>query len=502
MSSIRKLANQTLWYGGSYVAARFLNVLLKFVLIYLIPMAAYGEMTKVYAYTTFLTVLFTYGMETAYFRFVQGHPDKRELFNTSFTSILVTTLFFSAAMWCWAQGVADLWKVASHPEWVRWFAVILGFDTLAAIPFAKLRQEQRPVKYAFLKFVNILLQVLFSLYFLALCPWMARHHPASPLLHFYDPSIGVGYVFVANMIASIVTLALLGKELRGFRLRPDARLWRQLLVYGLPLAIVGFGGMINDVVDRLLLDYLLPYSQDVKNVQIAIYQAAYLFAMPVNIFIQIFRMGAEPFFFNESGGENAPVVYARVMKFFVIGTAWLFLAIVLFRDVWVLLLDVGKHPAYREAMGVVPELALAYVCLGIYYNLAIWYKLTDRTRAGATITLIGTVVTLALNVWWIPHYSYVGCAWASLACYVVMMIISYVWGQKHYPVPYEWKKLTGYLAAIVVIFLVHQGINTLAYHRWLSIATGLVLLGGFMVFTLVNDRKEFSRLPVIGRYLG
>lgn len=501
MSSIRKLANQTLWYGGSYVAARFLNVLLKFVLIYLIPMAAYGEMTKVYVYTTFLTILFTYGMETAYFRFVQHHPDKQELFNTSFASILVSTLFLSGAMYLWAGPIAQAWRVAAHPEWVQWFAVILGFDTLAAIPFAKLRQEQRPVKYAFLKFVNIFLQVFFSLYFLVGCPWLVKHHPGNPLLHFYSPEIGVGYVFVANMIASVITLLLLAKEIRGFRLKVNKRLLRQLLVYGLPLVIVGFGGMINDVVDRLLMDYLLPYSQEVKNTQIAIYQGAYLFAMAINIFIQIFRMGAEPFFFNEMGKQNARETYARIMKFFVIGTCWLFLGIVLFRDVWVHLLDIRKHPGYREGMRVVPLVALGYVCLGIYYNLAVWYKLTNRTRAGATITLIGAAVTLALNFWWIPLYSYMGCGWASVACYVVMMVISYLWGQKHYPVPYEWKKLGGYLVLIVVIFLGHQWLNSLSYHLWLSIVTGLVLMGGFMVFTLWNDRREFSRLPVIGKYL-
>jgi len=483
------------------MAARFLNLLLKFVLIYLIPMSNYGEMTKVYIYSTFLTVLFTYGMETAYFRFVQGRPDKQELFNTSFGSILISTLFLSGAMYLWAGPIAVAWKVAKHPEWVRWFAVILAFDTLAAIPFAKLRQEQRPVKYAFLKFVNIFLQVLFALYFLVACPWMAQHHPDNPLLKAYDPKIDVGYVFVANMIASVLTLLFLYKELKGFRWKINRRLWKQLLIYGLPLVIVGLGGMINDVVDRLLLDYLLPHSEEANNTVIAIYQGAYLFAMAINIFIQVFKFGAEPFFFNEMAKENARETYARIMKFFVIGTCWMFLGIVLFRDVWVHLLDIRKHPEYAEGMRVIPQLALAYVCLGIYYNLAVWYKLTNRTRAGATITLIGTVVTLGLNFWWIPRYSYVGCAWASLLCYLVMMLVSYVWGQKVYRVPYESKKLGGYLVIVVLIFLVHQWINSFSHHLWLSVPTGLILMGGFIVFTLRNDRQEFSQLPVIGKYL-
>lgn len=470
----------------------------------MIPMSSYGEMTKVYVYTTFLTVLFTYGLETAYFRFVQQHKNKQELFNTSFSSILISTIFLSAAMYLWAGPIADIWRVATHPEWIRWFAIILGFDALAAIPFARLRQEQRPVKYAVIKFLNIFLQVLLTLYFLVVCPWLQKHHPGNPLLYVYNPSIGVGYVFVANLIASVLTLCFLSGELRGFRLKISKKLWRQLILYSLPLVIVGFGGMINEVVDRILLDYLLPYPEDVRNKIIAIYQAGYLFAMLINIFIQIFRMGAEPFFFNEMNKVNARETYARVMKFFVIGTCWMFLGIVLFRDVWMALnlVDIRHHPEYAAGFAVIPLLALAYVCLGIYYNLAVWYKLTNRTMAGAVITLIGAALTLVLNFWWIPKYSYVGCAWASFFCYFVMMVLSFIWGQRVFRIPYEWKKLGGYLVLMVVVFLFHQWINSYFHFFWLSLLTGLILMGSFILFTLKRDHEEFSKLPVIGKYLG
>lgn len=505
MSSIRKLANQTVWYGGSYVAARFLNVFLKFALTYfLATSASYGQMTKMYVYTTFLAVIFTYGLETAYFRFVQQHKDKQELFNTSVTSILLSTFFLTLAMIIWAQPLADIFKVVHHPEWVRWFAFILAFDALAAIPFDRLRQEERPVKYAFLKFLNVFLQVFFTLYFLVFCPWLLKHHPDNALLQFYNPAIGVGYVFIANLIASVLTLCFLYKELRGFRIKANRALWKQLLIYSLPLMIVGLGGMINEVVDRVLLDHLLSNPEKVKDQIIGVYQIGYQFAMLINIFIQVFKMGAEPFFFNEMDKANAKETYARIMKFFVIGTCWTFLGIVLFRDVWKLIgfVDIRKHPEYAAGFNVIPQLALGYVCLGVYYNLSIWYKLTNRTRAGATVTIIGAIVTLALNFWWIPKYSYVGCAWASLICYFIMMVISFIWGQKVYPVPYEWKKLGAYILIVTIFCGFHQWIMDYFHRFSITLVSGIILFLVFFIFTLLKDKKEFSKLPVVGKYIG
>lgn len=497
------MSQQTLWYGGSYVSARFLNVLLKFVLIHLIPTSDYGAFTKVYVYTTFLAVLFTYGMETAYFRFVQRKDDRRELFDTSLTSIILSTLLLGAAMAVWARPIASLWKVANHPEWIRWFAIILSFDALAAIPFARLRQEQRPVKYAFLKFVNILLQVVLTLFFLVVCPWWQARHPDSALRYLYDPAIGVGYAFIANVVASVLTMAFLYKEWRSFRLRINPRLWRQLLAYSLPMVVVGLGGMINEVMDRVLLDYILPGTEEARNAVIAIYQAGALFAGLINIFIQIFRMGAEPFFFNEMNKADAKQTYARVMKFFVIGSCWMFLGIVLFRNLWqaMNLIDVRHKPEYVQAFGVIPQLAMGYVCLGVYYNLSVWYKLTNKTGAGAIITLAGAALTLILNFWWIPKYGFVGCAWATLICYATMMIISFFWGQKVYKVPYEWKKLLVYLLVAVLCCLLQEGILRLWPSLAAALITGTLILGAFMALTLLRDREEFSKLPVIGRFL-
>lgn len=504
MSSIKKLASQTLWYGGSYVAARFLNVFLKFILTHILAIDNYGVVSKVYIYTTFLTVLFTYGLETTYFRFIQNKPDKKDLYNTSFFSIVFSTLILSGCMVIWAKPLAELWKISQNPEWIIYFAFILGFDAICAIPFARLRQEQRPVKYAFIKFLNIFLQVVLTLYFLLGCPWLAKHHPHNFLLHFYSPATGVGYVFIANMIASILTLVFLFKEVADLRFSFNAKLWRAMMVYSLPLVIVGFGGMINEVVDRVFLDYLLPYSQQRKDTIIAIYQAGYMFAMLINIFIQIFRMGAEPFFFNEMNKSNAKETYARVMKFFVIGSCWMFLFIVLFSDLWMHLnlIDVRHYPEYAGGFAVIPQLALGYICLGVYYNLSIWYKFTNKTLIGAYITVAGAVLTIVLNLWWIPKYSYVGCAWASFLCYFVMMVLSFLIGQKHYPVPYEWKKLSGYITLAAAAFLLHLWIKNRFHSLGFTIVLGIAVFLAYLLFTLKMEKKEFIKLPVIGRYLG
>lgn len=503
LSAIRKLASQTIWYGGSYVAAKFLNIFLKFALTHILLTSSFGEMGKVYAYSTFLAILFSYGMETTYFRFVQNKEDRRDLFNTSFSSILISTLFLSACMIGLAGPIAALWKVDAHPEWIRWFGIILGFDALAAIPFARLRQEQRPVKYAVIKFLNIFIQVVLIFFFLVVCPRIQHHHPNSLLLAGYDPKMDVGYVFIANMIASVLTLLFLFKEWKAFKPHINKRLWRQMMVYSLPLLVVGIGGMINEVIDRILLDHLLPGSEDYKNSIIGIYGVGYNIAMMINIFIQIFKMGAEPFFFNEMDKSNAKETYARIMKFFVIGTCWMFLAIVMFRDLWMWtnVIDVRHHPEYAGGFDVIPQLAFGYVCLGIYYNLSIWYKLTNRTKAGATITIIGAAVTLVLNIWWIPLFSYVGSAWATAICYLTMVIISFVWGQKVYPVPYEWKKLGGYLLLAVIFFLVHHRLTVQGGSLWFSTALAAVMLMVFMAITIVNDKAEFSRLPVVGKFL-
>lgn len=475
---------------------------LTFWLTYVYGADEFAIFSLAYAYVTFLNVIFTYGMETAFFRFVQTPKYKDDVYSTSMLSIIFTTLIFTSAMLYYAPEIAAIWRVPQNAEYVKWFAWIIAFDTLSAIPFARLRQQGRPIKYAVTKIANILIYVALAYFFISVCPALLEKNSDSFLLLAYDPKIGIGYTFIANLIASAVTLLLLAKELFSIRLRFNFSLWKEMMLYSWPLLIVGLGGMVNEVISRIMLDYRLPYSFNRNKTEVGIFNANLKVAALVNIFIQVFRIGAEPFFFNEAGKQDAPKTYARVMKIFVIISCLIFLVVSLFADtIWgQYLVGVKNHPEYAEGINTIPIMALAYVCLGIYYNLTVWYKLTDKTIYGAYITLAGVVVTIALNYVTIPIFGYWGSAWATLACYAFMMFISFRQGQKHYPIPYVWKKLVAYVVICIIFYLIYFGIRQLTQNIWVALITASLLLLIFMWLIGLVERKELSRLPFVGKF--
>ena len=263
------------------------------------------------------------------------------------------------------------------------------------------------------------------------------------------------------------------------------------------LIIAGLGGMINETFDRLMLKWLTPGTDTYKDSQVGVYSACYKLSILITLFVQAFRMGAEPFFFKQAGTQNQRYTYARVMKFFVITITIMFLAVSLFLVVWRYFIA-SKH---WEGLRVVPILLLANMFLGIYYNLSIWYKLGHKTTAGATITLAGAAITLLINALFIPRFGYMACAWATFVCYGTMMVISYTWGQKRYPVPYAWKKLIAYIVIVVLLYFVHRAINSFWPSIILSFTSGLLILGAYLVFILKVEKNEFKRLPVVGKYL-
>jgi O-antigen/teichoic acid export membrane protein len=500
--SVKKLAGQTAIYGLSTVIGRFLNVFLTFWLTYEFGAAKFAIFSLAYAYVTFLNVIFTYGMETSFFRFMQRPEYKKDVYNTSMISLLITTLLFSAGMIIFSDELANLWRVPENPEYIVWFAWIIALDTLCAIPFARLRQQGRPLKYAAIKITNIVVYVAFTYFFIKICPDLQKSHPGSFLLKFYNPSIDIGYTFIANLIASAVTILLLSKEFFDFQWRFNKKLWKEMLIYSWPLLIVGLGGMINEVLNRILLDYRLPYSFEMNKREVGIFNASFKVAALVNVFIQVFRIGAEPFFFNEAGKEDARKTYARVMKFFVIISCIIFLVVALFADtIWGrYLMGVKNHPEYAEGIRVIPIIAIAYVFLGIYYNLTVWYKLTDKTLYGAYITIAGAVLTIILNYISIPIIGYMGSAWTTLICYGFMMVISYYQGQRHYPIPYAWKKLLAYISISIVLYLVYWGISSFIENKWILLLSGFILLSGYIVLVSRVEKKEFSKLPFLGKF--
>jgi O-antigen/teichoic acid export membrane protein len=339
---------------------------------------------------------------------------------------------------------------------------------------------------------RILLNIATVYFFLTVCPAIIKKNPNS-ILHFvYSARFGVAYVLIANVAASFFQLAALSKEWSGVKLHINKTLWKEVMIYALPLTIAGFAGMINETFDRVMLQRWSPLKGDAATFEVGVYSACYKLSILITLFVQAFRMGAEPFFFKQSSEDNAPKVYARVMKFFVLTICLMFLLVALYLDVRKILFirDVKMWPGLR----VVPILLFGNMFLGIYYNLSIWYRLSRKTTAGAYITLIGAGITLFVNFIFIPYFSYMACAWATFFCYGTMMVISYIWGQQSYPVPYAWKKLLAYMVIVVVIYFVHLAIISIWKNELLNYTIGTLFLMLYGLFIYQVERKEFDNL--------
>jgi len=502
--SIKKLAGQTLWYGAPRILARFLNFGISLLGFRLFDPTGSYPFTQIYAVVPFLNILFTYGLETSFFRFAQTH-DRQKLYNTLNISIIVSTILFTAILFVFKSPLTAFIGMKEHPEYVSWMLWIVFFDTLYTLPMSKLRLEERPRKYAFINVCSILLNILIVLFFYYVARPAYEKDPSSWLASFYDPKTGIGYFILANLIASGLTLLLLYREFASFRFEFDKKLWKEVMYYSYPLIIVGFGGMINEMLSRLVYQRVLDIEEKREQFELGVFGANYKLAVLITIFIQVFRLAAEPFFFNQSKNEGAQKSYARVMKFFVIACCFMFLIISLFLDFWKILIA-SKHPEYAEGIHIVPILAMGGIFLGIYYNLSVWYKLTDRNMFGAYITVAGAVLTIVLNIVLIPSFRYTGAAWATFACYAFMMVVSYVQGQKYYPVPYAKKKLIAYLVVCALMYIVHEIPARLmneksAYYHLVYYSSSAILLGLFSLLVIKVEKKELQRLPLLGKWL-
>jgi len=501
--SIKKLAGQTIWYGVPRIVSRFLYFgisLLGFRLYD--PNGSYAY-TQIYAVIPFLNILFTYGLETSFFRFAQG-GDRKKLYNTLSISILVSTVLLTVLLFAFKAPLMKFIEMEEHPEYITWMIWILFFDTLYTLPMAKLRLEERPRKYAFINVMSIMLNILLVLFFFYVAKPAHEANPNSFLGQMFSPEIGIGYFILSNMIASAATLVLLYKEFRGLKFQFETKLWNEVMLYSYPLIIVGLGGMINEMLSRLVYRKVLNDSPLIEERELGIFGANYKLAVLITIFIQVFKLAAEPFFFNQSTKEGAPKTYARVMKFFVIACCFMFLVVALFLDFWKLLIA-SKFKEYAEGIHIVPILALGSVFLGIYYNLSVWYKLTNRNMTGAYITIGGAVLTILLNILLIPAFRYTGAAWSTFFCYAFMMVISYMLGQKYYPIPYAKKKLLTYIGIVVLMYILHETIARnlsadMHYYKLIYYCTSLIFMGAFATLIVRVERSEFARLPVIGKY--
>jgi O-antigen/teichoic acid export membrane protein len=493
LSSIKKLASQTFWYGFSNIFGRFLNYLLTPLLTTIFASQKYGDISILFASAAFLNVIYTYGMETSYFRFSNLHPEK-DVYSTGLSTLVITTVLFTAILFIPVQALANYMEIGSHPEYVQWVLLIVALDTLAVMPFSRLRHEGRPRKFAAIKVLNILINIGLVVFFLVYCKGQHEKGAENFFALIYDPAIDIGYVFIAQLVASGVTLLLLWKEFTSFSFVWNGKLIREMLIYTAPLVIVGFGGMINETIDRFMITSMYPGTSEEARSANGIYSANAKLAIIITLFITAFRMGAEPFFFKQAKEENAQRTYARVMKFFVIACCLCFLSVMLFLDIWKYFMGVRKHPEYLEGLKIVPLLMLDKIFLGIYYNLSIWYKLTNKNLMAAYLTVAGAVLTIGINWLLIPRIGYVGCAIASFVCYGFMMTASYILGQKYYPVPYAWKKLLAYIVICFTLFLIHQVFRAYSSNIWLTHGFGAMLVIAFMYFVSKVEQKEFAKI--------
>ncbi len=486
MNPFRKLLGDTAIYGVSSIVGRFLNWwLVPYYSVLFLPQE-YGVVANLYAYVAFMLILLTYGMETGYFRFASRSQNAEKVYSTSQGVLLITSVLFLLLIFFFKEKIAATIGYPDFPEYIWLLAIVVAIDAFTSIPFAKLRLENRPIKFATIKIVNIGFNIGFNLFFLSLCPLILKHFPDSPIRLIYSPEIGIGYIFIANLLASVSTLILLYREIFGMRFSIDKVLLRQMLSYSFPILIIGLAGMINQNIDKILIPFLVPESQN-PMFQVGIYGANYKLAVLMNMFIQAFRYAFEPFFFSrgKNSGEDDPAVYASVMKYFLLFGLYIFLGMTLYIDLVKQLIDVRYH----EGLKIVPLVLLANLFFGIFFSLSIWFKLKDMTRYGAYIALIGAAVTLVLNILLIPIMGYMGSAIAVLVCFFIMTVITYIWGQKHYPVPYDLGRLFLYFGvALLFFFLSLTGVGGDTFVKYLFNSMLIV------VFTILVWRLEKSEI--------
>ena len=490
MSILKQFAKETAIYGFSYVLSRILHyVIFTIYLTYRFPnQSDYGIYTDLYAYAAILLILYTYRMETAFFRFGSKKEEMHQSFSTSFISLFISTICLTALLFAFAEPIANFLKYPDNAYYVRWFALIISFDALAALPFARLRLEQRPWRFMGIKLTNIFLTVGFVLFFLELCPRLSSRFEW--INKIYDPSKKLDYVFLANLFASFMVFIFLCKEYFKTKWEWNAELWKKKMRYALPLVIVGLAGVINQSIAVPLQKYFLPGTTIENLTQAGIYGSAAKLALLLNIFTIAFNYAAEPFFFNNASRKDSKVVYAQVALFYTIIACLIALGLLLFIDVFQYILG----PNYRQALFVVPILIIAYFFLGLYYNFSVWYKLTDKTMIGAFISFSAACLSILLNVLLLPRFGFVVSAWASVCAYAFMTLLCYLFSRKHFPIPYRIDQMGFYLITSVIIYFTAIFFNGFIEGSVVKFLFHLLLMGVFLVLIYFKEKNNLIKL--------
>jgi len=482
-------------YGISTIASRLLNFILTPIFTRSYGAAALGVFTKMYAYASMTNAILAFGMETTFFRYLNKYEDRKaQVYNNSFlivafisTLFLITGLVFTEPITKWLLN-NNMSHYQDQRKYVQYFLWLLFSDAICVIPFARIRADGKPFRYSIIKFVNILSYVLLSLFFIYGIPLIIKHDlPGREFFQGWFRDKWVGYVFISNLIASSITFLLLVPEFLKVQFKFDGALFKNMLSYSWPVLVANLSFIINENLDKILLD------RYTTEAQVGIYGAVCKLAIFLSIFNMAFRLGAEPFFFSYAKNENAKVTYAKILEYFVIALSILFVALT--ANIEILKYFISRDKAhlaeYWVGLPAVPYLLVGYVCLGVYMNLSIWYRLSDQTRFGLYISLVGAVITIVFNMILIPKYSYMGSAWVSMATYGTMMIISYILGQKYYPIPYNLKKILAYL--IVSTIIVFSSFFIFDKNIYIGNAMLIAFISGIAYFEKDDLRKMLKR---------
>ena len=482
MAGIKSLAKDTAIYGVSSIVGRFLNWCLVPLYTITFPVAEYGVVTFVYSIVALALIILTYGMETGYFRFANHErwKDPMEVYSTSLISLACTSTLFVVLVALFLGPVTVAMECSGHPSYVMMMAICVAIDAFLAIPFSYLRYSKRPMRFAFLRLVNIGLNIGLNLFFILLCPWLMRVAPGT-VSWFYDPGFGIGYIFLANLVASAINLVLMLPELTGFKYRFNGRLLREMLVYSAPLLVLGVAGIMNQTIDKILYPTLAAGRGDALE-GLGIYGANYKIAIVMLMFIQAFRFAYEPFIFaRNKEGEGKYQAYRDAMKYFVLFCLLIFMGVMFY----IVIIKYFISPRYFSGLKVVPIVMMAELFFGIFFNLSLWYKLTDKTIWGMWFSLMGLAVTLALNILLVPRIGYMGCAWAALCSYGTMMVVSYFVGRAKHPIGYETGRILSYFAIAAVLYVLGMYCLT----PW-PVANGIIrffILAGFVGIIIMRE---------------
>ncbi|MDR0711722.1 MAG: polysaccharide biosynthesis C-terminal domain-containing protein [Prevotellaceae bacterium] len=490
MNPLKRLAGDTAIYGFSTIVARLINYLLVAYHTRVLDRAQYGVFTEFYGYATFLLVLLTYGMETGFFRF-SSRADQRPdaIFSTSMAALFTTSALFFGIVVLNLSSFSAWMGYPGNRSYVLQMAAVLAIDAFTAIPFARLRLLRKAKIFALFKLLNVLFYVLVSVLFFTLLPPYLAQHPDSFLLRFFSPCVDVGYIFTANLLSSLLSLALLLPTIFGVKFSFSSALLKKMLVYSLPLLIAGLPGIANDYLDRVLFKHFYADPSFALD-QLGVYGANAKLAVLMMLFVQMFRYAAEPFFFSYAAKTDARPMFAQVMKYFVICAVFIFLLVSLNIDIFAYF--TGK--SFREGVTIVPIMLFANLLLGVVFNLSIWYKLSEKTKYAVYITLSGMLVTVLVNVIFIPLYGYHAAAWAHLFSYAVMLVVSYAMGQKFYPIRYDLKAIGFYVFAGLWLYAIFVFCKRFDLGAVQKSALSATLLLAYLAAAFLRDGKALRRI--------